>query len=255
MRRKSDNRSPNGEKGGDVPDAGAKLRILIADEGTLFRQVLAAALEREPDFEVAQEAPEGATAVAAEQSRADVVILSVGLYVHKSVNESCQIRERVPGCQVIALADSEDQRLLAENLGCGASGYLTKDCSLPELVDAIRAVARGETLIPPTMLGPLLYDLIERRQEHEGALLKLAELSPREREVLGLLARGAKTNAIAEALVISPETARSHIQNILTKLGVHSRLEAAAFVIESGLLDHLNGRSFADALEHVGKER
>ena len=238
-----------------MPEAEKTLRILIAGEGSLVREALATALEREPGFDVVERAPNGATAVAeAERSGADVVILSVGTSVYTGVRESCQIRERVPRCRVIALADSEDQRLLAENLGCGASGYLTKDCSLAELVVAVRAVARGETLVPPTMLGPLLSDLIERREDHEGALLKLAELSPRERQVLALLARGAKTNTIAEALVISPETARTHIQNILTKLDVHSRLEAAAFVIESGLLDRLEVPN-PDALERAGNER
>lgn len=244
-----------GERG-DVLDTEGKLRILIADEGGLFREALGTALEREPDFEVVQEALDGATAVAeAERSGADVVILSVGPSVYNGVRASCQIREQVPRCRVIALADSEDHRLLAENLGCGASGYLTKDCSLSELAEAVRAVARGETLIPPRMLGPLLSDLIERRHDHESALLKIAELSPREREVLALLACGAKTNAIAETLVISPETARTHIQNILTKLDVHSRLEAATFVIESGLLDRLETPRLPRALERTGKER
>jgi two-component system, NarL family, nitrate/nitrite response regulator NarL len=85
-------------------------------------------------------------------------------------------------------------------------------------------------------------------------MLRIAALSPREREVLALLARGARTSDIAEALVISPETARTHIQNILTKLDVHSRLEAAAFVIENGLLDHLNGPLVATAVEPTHNE-
>jgi DNA-binding NarL/FixJ family response regulator len=95
------------------------------------------------------------------------------------------------------------------------------------------------------MLGPLLSELMDQRRGHESALLKLGDLSRRERQVLGLVARGTKTAIIAEMLVISPETARTHVQNILTKLGVHSRLEAAAFVIENGLLDHLDGRGAA----------
>jgi two-component system nitrate/nitrite response regulator NarL len=89
------------------------------------------------------------------------------------------------------------------------------------------------------MLGPLLSDLLERKHGREEAVLKLARLTPREKQVLGLIARGKKTIEIAETLVISSETARTHVQNILTKLGVHSRLEAASFVIEHGLADHL----------------
>jgi DNA-binding NarL/FixJ family response regulator len=140
---------------------------------------------------------------------------------------------------VIVLADERDPQLLAEGLGCGASGYITKDCSLAEVVDAVRSVARGDMLVPPAMLGPLLADLLERKRDHEEALLRLSRLSARERQVLALVARGKKTAEIADTLVISPETARTHVQNILQKLNVHSRLEAASFVIEHGLVAHL----------------
>jgi DNA-binding NarL/FixJ family response regulator len=165
------------------------------------------------------------------------------------------ITERVPECRIIVLAAVEDQRVLTDGLGCGARGYLTKDSSVEDLVDAVRAVARGETLIPPPMLGPLLTELIDRRQQHEQALMKLTALSPREREVLALLAQGAKTSAIADSLVISPETARTHVQNILGKLGAHSRLEAAAFVIENGLLEHLPTVEARNAFgeQHAGR--
>ena len=237
-------------------DADTPLRIVVTDPCRLFREALEAALDCEPDFEVVSEDRLGdVPALITEESGVDVVILSVGEEVQDGVRQSCQIKQRVPGCSVIALADSEDQRLLAGNLGCGASAYLLRDSALDELVEAVRAVARGETLVPPKMLGPLLSDLIGRREEHERAMLRIAELSPREREVLAHLARGAKTDAIAECLVISPETARTHIQHILTKLGVHSRLEAAAFVIEGGLLDHLNGGSLPDVLVRTTKKR
>ena len=129
--------------------------------------------------------------------------------------------------------------MLAEGLGCGASGYLTKDCTLAEVIEAVRGVARGDVLVPPAMLGPLLSDLLVRKKSHDEALLRLSRLSTRERQVLALVARSKKTAEIADALVISPETARTHVQNILTKLGVHSRLEAASFVIEHGLVTHL----------------
>jgi two-component system nitrate/nitrite response regulator NarL len=243
------------ESGGALGAVG-KLQVLIADEHGIFRDALRAALEREPDLEVVGEAAEGPEAVAAvERTRPDVAILSATLATSSGVRASCLIRERAPDCRTIVLADVEDQRQLTDGLGCGASGYLTKGCSLEELVEAVRAVARGETLIPPIMLGPLLSNLLDQRRDHESALLKLGELSPREREVLALVARGAKTTAIAETLVISPETARTHIQNILTKLDIHSRLEAASFVIENGLLEHLNGRGLAAALEHSGNKR
>lgn len=234
-----------------VAEHAQMLRVLIADESGLFRDVLKLALEREPDLEVAAWAADGPAAVrAAEERGPDVALLSASLPTDDGVRVSCMIKERVPGCHVIVLADEEDQRLLTDGLGCGAGGFMTRDCSLESLVEGVRAVARGETLVPPVMLGPLLTGLVARQSEHEDALLKVGQLTRREREVLALIARAMKTTAIAEALFISPETARTHIQNLLTKLGFHSRLEAASFVIDNALLDHLDA-SADDRLERT----
>jgi DNA-binding NarL/FixJ family response regulator len=225
-------------------------RVFVAIENKLDREMLREGIDREPDLVVVGEANDAETAVArAAEDGATVILLSSGLPGFAGGTASCMLRDHAPESRVIVLADERDQRVLAEGLGCGASGYLTKDCSLSELLETVRGVARGEVLVPPTMLGPLLSELIGRRNEHAAALVKLADLSPRERQVLGLVARGMKTSEIAEELVISTETARTHIQNILTKLGAHSRLEAATFVIENGLLDHLDaptvGRTLA----------
>jgi len=227
-----------------------KLRVLIATEHGLVRDALRAALEQEEDLTVVGEATDCGAVLAAVASKApDVAVLSADLPAVDGVRTSCRIKERAPVCAIIVLTDVHAQRLLTDALYCGARGYLTKDCSISELVDAIRAVASGQTLIPPVMLGPLLTDLIDRRREHETALMRLSELSGREREVLALIARGAKTAEIAALLVISPETARTHVQNMLGKLGIHSRLEAATFVIENNLFDHLTPeRALAGAL-------
>src|ERR671918_729742 len=108
---------------------------------------------------------------------------------------------------------------------------------LTDLIDAIRAVHRGDTLIPARMLGDLLGRLIDRRQQQSDAVRRIGRLTTREREVLNLLAQGGDNDTIAQALVISPQTARTHIQNVLVKLGVHSRLEAAALAIRNGPRD------------------
>lgn len=216
------------------------IRVLVAVESRLYLDMLRSRIEQEPDLAVVGEAADAETAIVdAERTGAAVVLISAALPGFADGHASCLLRDRAPDSRIIVLADDGDQRLLAEGLGCGASGYVTKDCSPTELVEAVRGVARGEVLVPATMLGPLLSDLLDRRKVHEGALLKLARLSPRERQVLALVARGKTSSAIAEELVISPETARTHVQNILAKLGVHSRLEAASFVIEHGLTGHL----------------
>ena len=149
------------------------------------------------------------------------------------------IKERVPNCRILVLSSREDYRALIEILDAGASGYLTKASPLADLIHATRAVHQGDMLVPPKMLGPLLAGLLRRRKEQDRAYEVVSQLTRREREVLALVAEGADNRAIAETLVISPQTARTHIQNILNKLSVHSRLAAAAFVTQNGIMREL----------------
>ena len=217
-------------------------RILLADEHSLFREAVRVVLESQSDMRVVAEARDGAQAVAeAEAVSPDLAILDVGLPNCDGIRATHLIRERVPDCRVILLAPEDDHDLLLDALEAGATGYLTKGSPLGELIDAARAVHSGETLVPRHMLGALLGGLIRRRRVEDEALRRMSGLTKREREVLALLAQGADNDAIAQALVISPQTARTHIQNVLGKLGVHSRLEAAAFVIQNGVLGELAG--------------
>lgn len=223
---------------GPVP----RIRILLADEQSLFREAMKIVLENEPDLEVVAEAPDGVQAVErAEARRPDVALLDARLPNCDGVRAAELIQERVPTCRVVILCDSEDQTTLLEALEAGATGYLTKASPLSELIAATRAIHRGETLIPGQMLGVLLASLIRRRREQDEALRKLSGLTRREREVLALLAEGGDNDSIAQVLVISPQTARTHIQNVLAKLEVHSRLEAAAFVMQNGIRGELAG--------------
>ena len=214
------------------------IRILLADRQSLFREAIRTGLEAEADLRVVGEARDGPEAVAeAERTSPDVGIVDVNL--PRGARISSRIRERVPGCRILVLATDEDYQSLIEVLDEGATGYLTKEVQLAALVDATRAVHKGETLVPPRMLGPLIATLLGRRRERDAAHHRIAQLTRREREVLALLSEGADNEGIARALVISPQTARTHIQNILTKLSVHSRLEAAAFVAHNGVLTDL----------------
>jgi DNA-binding NarL/FixJ family response regulator len=137
------------------------------------------------------------------------------------------------------LARDEDQIALLDALEAGAAGFITRTSALGELITAIRAIHRGEAMVPPMMLGPLLAALIRRRREQANVMQRLSSLTRREREVLLLVCRGAHSRSIAEELVISPETARTHVQNVLSKLGVHSRVEAAALMGPDDMLDQL----------------
>lgn len=218
------------------------VRILIADGHSLFREAVKTILENEPDFAVIAEAGEGMQAVSeAERTDPNVALVGMNLPNCDGVRATALIKERVPECRVMLLTDEEDQSTLVDAVEAGANGYLSKESPLADLIDATRAIHRGETLIPRQMLGALLARLIRQRREQDDALRRAALLTKRERAVLALLAEGGDNDAIAQALVISPQTARTHIQNVLGKLGVHSRLEAAAFVRQNGLLEDLIG--------------
>jgi DNA-binding NarL/FixJ family response regulator len=220
---------------GDAP-----IRILIADQHGLFREALRTGLESEQDLRVVGEARNGPEAVAeVERTVPQVAIIDMDLPITDGVGTTALIREHWASCRVLIIGETENYRRLVDVLDAGASGYVTKEAPLAELINATRAVHHGDTLIPPSMLGPLLTTLLRRKRELDGAHARISRLTRREREVLALLADGADNDSIARMLVISPQTARTHIQNILSKLSVHSRLEAAAFVTQNGILPDL----------------
>ena len=207
------------------------MRILLADEQSLFREAVRFALSRAQDMEVVAEPNEASAAIReAQRTRPDVAFVDVGLPTGGGIEVTRTIVGSVPDCRVIVVSPQEDERTLMEAVMAGASGYLTRRAHLVELLDAARSVHRGEAVIPPTLLRWLLAQLVGLRREGNEALARLSTLTNRERQVLAFLSHGADNRSIARELVISPETARTHIQNVLAKLGVHSRLEAAAFV-------------------------
>jgi DNA-binding NarL/FixJ family response regulator len=216
------------------------IKVLLADAQSLVREAVRSFLDGRDDIEVVAEASDGMQAVAeAERTRPDVALVDADLPNRDSTHTTLLIRERTPGCRVLVLSDRSDEATLATAMEFGASGFLTKGSPLTELLEAVHAVHAGDTLVPPRMLGSLLQRLIHRRREQDDAVRQLAKLTRRERQVLGLLARGADNDRIAQALVISPETARTHVQHVLTKLGMHSRLAVAAFVVANGLAEEL----------------
>jgi DNA-binding NarL/FixJ family response regulator len=225
---------------GDGIEATARLRILVADEHSLFREAVKVILSSEEDLVVVAEARDGLEAVAeAERCRPDIALLGAALPNGDGVKATALIKERIPDCRVLVLDDDEDEATIVRAFEAGASGYLTRAWSLSALIEATHALGRGEILIPPGMLASLLSRLIHRRRDQDQLLRRLGTLTKREREVLALLSQGLDNAGIAARLVISPETVRTHIQNVITKLGVHSRLEAVALVNQNGLLGQL----------------
>jgi DNA-binding NarL/FixJ family response regulator len=228
------NGSPNGNGNGRV-------RILLADAHSLFREAVRMALDGQSDLKVVAEASDGLQAVAeAERSHPDVALLDAGLPNCDGVRATELLGAKAPDCRVVLVSSEEDQGLLLAAVLAGARGFLTKGSPLEELIGTARGVAEGETRIPPRLLGQLIDRLVRRRQEQDQALKRISKLTRREREVLGLLAEGGDNDAIAQALVISPQTARTHVQNVLGKLGVHSRLEAAAVARRNDVVEELS---------------
>jgi two-component system NarL family response regulator len=218
----------------------SRIRVLLADEQSLFREAMRSVLDNEDDIEVVADAGNGFSAIAeAGRMRPDVAVLDAGLQNCSGIRAAEKISEHTPECRVIVMSAEENDEILLQAVKAGASAYITKSAPLVDLIEGVRATHRGETVVPPLMLGRLLERLVRRRHEEDEALRLIGKLTPREREVLELLAQGADNEKIAVTLVISPQTARTHVQNIVSKLGLHSRLEAAMFARKAGIVEDL----------------
>lgn len=205
--------------------------ILLSDEQGLFREAVRTVLAAQPDVNVVGEAWDRASAVeAAQRLRPDVALVSLALDGYEGLATARSISESVPTCHVVLLASHADNATLVDAFEAGASGYLTKESPISDLVEAIRAVHAHGVLVPPGSLRQLISSLVLRRRDRDDTAERYSKLTAREREVLTLLIKGADNETIGRSLLISPQTARTHVQNILTKLRVHSRLEAAALV-------------------------
>jgi DNA-binding NarL/FixJ family response regulator len=214
--------------------------VFIAASQALLRGSLGGALQGEAGLDLVGEAEDGPqTLVKVPILRPDVVLVDADLAGLDGVRTTAQLVRLGLGIRVLLLAESEDLGLLVAAVMAGAAGSVTKEQPVSELITAIRAVASGDAVIPPRLLAPLLARLADDRRARDRGLRTVLGLTRREREVLALLVDGRRRSEIADDLGISPQTAKSHIQNVLTKLGVHSRLEAAAFVASSGIEDEL----------------
>jgi DNA-binding NarL/FixJ family response regulator len=219
-----------------------EIKILLADRQSLFRDAMRVILETHDDLRIVAEASEGIQAVhAADDRKPDIALIDAELPNCDGIRATELIRDRNPECRTLVLSDHDDEQTLIAAIEAGAAGYLSKNAPIADLVDAARRISAGETIVPAQMLGALLARLVRKKREFDEARRRLARLTRREREVLALLALGLDNEGIAQPLVISPETARTHIQNVLQKLGVHSRLEAAAFVSQNELAEEIEG--------------
>ncbi|HKF91628.1 MAG TPA: response regulator transcription factor [Acidimicrobiia bacterium] len=218
---------------------GETIRVVIVDDHALFRRGLDLVLSEEPDIKVVGEAADGIEAVhRAEEMAPDVVVMDVRMPRSTGIEAARRIRERLPDTKVIMLTVSDSEEDLYASVKAGASGYLLKEISIEELADAVRAVARGHSLISPSMASKLLTEfnaLVQQAEERHRSFLP--SLTDRELDVLKLVAKGLSNREISEELYISENTVKNHVRNILEKLHLHSRMEAVVYAMREKLLD------------------
>ncbi|UTH73229.1 response regulator transcription factor [Chromobacterium sp. IIBBL 290-4] len=209
------------------------IRILLIDDHTLFRSGLKALLQRQDDFLVAGEAADGLEGVKqAELLKPDVVLLDLDMPVMNGREALGQILSGCPDTAVLMLTVSEDGDDLAECMRGGARGYLLKNINADFLLDSIRRAVDGDSVLSPEMTAKLLARL---RQPPSAKTSELDTLTPRERETLSWLARGVSNKEIARELDLAESTVKVHVQNILRKLSLSSRVQAAVYAVEHGL--------------------
>jgi len=213
-----------------------ELRVLVVDDHDLFRTGLRNLLEEE-GVNVVGEAENGETAIRlASDLTPDVVIMDLNMPGAGGVETTRRLSSLTPLSRVVVLTISADDDDVMNAVMAGACGYLLKDSSIQELIAGIRAASEGESLISPQIAAKVLQRLRAQSKDADAAEVIRAELSDRELEVLKLIANGKDNAQIARELFISPKTVKNHISNILMKLQIENRIQAAVYAVRSGIV-------------------
>jgi len=214
-----------------------KIRILLIDDHTLFRQGIRTLLSAEPDMEVAGEAANAADAVVlAEQVHPDIVLMDIGMAGLSSFEATRLIRKDHPETRVIFLSMYDDEDYLAECMEMGASGYILKESPSDQLLTAVREVSRGGSYLSPRLLTRLVDDF--RVQGRGGAVRqpRFGTLTKREREILKMLAEGRSVKEIATSFDLSVKTVEAHKFNLMRKLDIHNKAQLVQYAIQKKII-------------------
>ena len=212
-----------------------KTRILLADDHAVVRRGLRLVLEAEPDLEVVAEVGDGAEAVERSMEEdVDLAILDVTMPRMTGLHAAAELHRRRPELRVLILSMHDNEQYLFEALKAGASGYVLKSVADRDLVEACRATMRGEPFLYPGAINALIKDFLQRAHAGEDVS---DPLSPRETEIVKLIAEARTTREIAAELVLSEKTVERHRTNILSKLGMRDRVELVRYAIRRGLVE------------------
>jgi DNA-binding NarL/FixJ family response regulator len=213
-----------------------KTRVLLADDHEMVREGLKALLDAQPDIDVVAEAGDGAEAVKlALTGDVDLAVLDVAMPRMTGLQAVAELHRRKPELRVLILSMYDNEQYFFEALKAGASGYVLKSAAKRDLVEAIRAAMRGEPFLYPAAVTALIRDYLERARSGEAT--PDDPLTPREQEVVKLIAEGHTSEEIAQTLVISKKTVERHRANILEKLGVRNRVDLTRYAIRRGLVE------------------
>ncbi|MFG6196014.1 response regulator [Nonomuraea sp. JJY05] len=214
------------------------VRVVVADDQELVRAGFSMILDAQPDIEVVAEAGDGEQAVAAvREHRPDLLLLDIRMPVMDGI-EAARIVCAESGCRVLMLTTFDLDDYVYDALRAGASGFLLKDVRRDDLIHAVRVVAAGESLLAPSVTTKLIAEFTSRTAARPAVppSERLAVLTAREQETLSMIARGLSNAEIAQAMVVSEHTVKTHVSNVLTKLGLRDRVQAVIAAYESGLI-------------------
>jgi NarL family two-component system response regulator LiaR len=207
------------------------IRVMIVDDHDMVRRGLSAFLKAKADLQMVGEARNGREALAVcDEAQPDVILMDLVMPEMSGAEAAREIRSRCPQVQIIALTSFEDKNLVQDALRAGAISYLLKNVSADELADAIRAAHAGRSILAPEAAQALIETTAHGPAPGH-------DLTPREREVIALMVEGLTNPEIAERLVVSRSTAKAHVSNILSKLGVSNRAEAIALALQHKLIE------------------
>lgn len=213
------------------------LKLLLVDDHTVFREGIGALLDLEDDIQVVGGASRGEEALRlASDLQPDVVLLDITMPDMDGIEICKELKRFLPDAAVLMLSASDNEETVTEALTAGASGYVVKTIDHERLVEGIRAIARGEMLLSPTVAAGVVQQLARTRQEKEQEDDVLQALTPREREVFRLVAEGFTNAEIADRLVLSEKTVKTHVRNISNKLDLGGKAEMRVLAAQMGLI-------------------